>query len=788
MRRNPRYPTTLKPVALLALAACQAGGALAQTPGALPEAPLRLQLSPQLQESIPEAARRQQPTFLSGDRMSGRTDLESVVEGNVELRRGNTVIRADRLEYYQPSDQARARGNVYINRAGNVFEGPELELKVDSFEGQFLKPSYKVLRNGGHGEADRVDFIDENRSVARNASFTTCRRDPGPSWMPDWILRAASVKFDYETEVGVADEAVLRFKDVPILALPSMSFPLSNRRKSGWLPPTLSLDNVSGVEVTVPYYVNIAPNRDATLYPSVLSRRGFNLGGEFRYLESSYNGVVRGDWMPQDALRDRQRWNLSAGHVASLGGLLPSRTPLELGIKLNRVSDDNYWRDFPRASSSLTQRLLGSEANLSWAEGPVSARVLVHKWQILQDVAAPIVPPYNRLPQVSASWRGSPAAGLDVTVSGEFTRFEADALLTGQPNARRMHGVAQVSRPWVMPGWFVIPSAKLQWTNYQFDAALPGGALSASRVLPTLSVDSGLVLERQANYFGRDFNQTLEPRAFYTHTPYRDQSTLPNYDSGLNAFNFASIFRDNPFAGNDRIADNNLLTLGVTSRLLDPATGAEAARLGFAQRLRFRDQNVTLPGGAPVSERLSDMLLYGSLAWTPKWTVESTLQYNPKTRQSERSTVSARYSPGNYRVVNAAYRLQRGNSEQLDVGWQWPLGDLVGNPGVDSGPGRGLGEGRWYSVGRMNYSLRDRKLVDAIVGLEYDGGCWIGRVVLERLQSSGSSANQRIMFQLEFSGFSRLGSSPLQSLQQNIPRYQLLRQEITAPSRFSNYD
>jgi LPS-assembly protein len=132
--------------------------------------------------------------------------------------------------------------------------------------------------------------------------------------------------------------------------------------------------------------------------------------------------------------------------------------------------------------------------------------------------------------------------------------------------------------------------------------------------------------------------------------------------------------------------------------------------------------------------------------------------------------LGARYSPGNYRTVNAAYRLQRGTSEQIDVGWQWPLAALWGGKGADRerAQGQGKGSGRWYSVGRLNYSLQDRKLVDTVVGFEYDSCCWIGRVVLERLQSSVTTSNTRLLFQIEFVGFSRLslGASPLETLRQ----------------------
>jgi LPS-assembly protein len=404
-------------------------------------------------------------------------------------------------------------------------------------------------------------------------------------------------------------------------------------------------------------------------------------------------------------------------------------------------------------------------------------------------VNAPIVPPYDRLPQVVARYaRSNLMGGVEALVEADYTRFEANRTLTGQPNAQRGFTLAQISRPWQAPGWFVTPKLQLHATQYQFDAPLANGAQSATRTLPTFSLDSGLVFERDARYFGRSFRQTLEPRAFYVYTPFRDQSFHPNYDSAPTDFNFATIYTENAFGGNDRISDNNLLTLGASTRLLDPDTGAEAARFGVAQRLRFKDQRVTLPGGAPVSERLSDLLLGASVNWTPEWSVDSTVQYNPKTRRSIRSTIGGRYSPGNYRVVSAAYRLQRGSSEQLDVGWQWPLNDLWGDKGQDLGAGRGQGEGRWYSVGRLNVSLKDRRLVDTIVGLEYDAGCWLGRIVVERLQSSTSSSNKRILFQLEFVGFTRIGSNALQALRENIPRYQFLREQVTLPSRFSNYD
>lgn len=777
---------------LAALVLCGAPlGALAQEPAP----PLRS--SPALQEELPPAVRAQQPVFVRGDQLSGQPDIETTIEGNAELRRGDTLIHADRMHYDVPSDRARASGNVRINRAGNRYAGSLLDMEVDAFHGFFNEASYRFLANGAHGEASRVDFIDRDHSVVHEATYTTCERTDEASWQPDWVLRARRIELDQAEEVGRAEGGVLEFKGVPILPVPSITFPLSDKRKSGLLPPTVGLDTVSGVEYAQPYYWNIAPNRDATITPMLMTRRGVSLAGEFRYLEPTYSGELGAQYMPGDRLRDRDRWAWRGQH----NGVLD--TPVggvDLGLNIRRVSDDDYWRDFTQRGSGfggtqtqLAERLLPGEATLNWGRNDHSVMLRTLKWQTLQDPFAPIAPPYDRLPQLH--WRYAPnqlPAGLDASVEADYTHFSADRRFYAQPNSRRSYALAQVSRPFLAPAGFITPKLQLHATSYEFDAPLANGQRSATRTLPTFSLDSGLVFERDASFFGRSFLQTLEPRAFYTYTPYRDQSLLPVYDTAATDFNFASIYTENAFGGNDRLADNNLLTLGATTRLLDPDSGAEAARFGLAQRLRFSDQRVTMPGGEPATDRLSDVLLGAGINWTPQWSLDSTVQYNPKDGRSMRTTVGARYSPGPYRTVSAAYRAQKVTdlitepSKQLDVGWQWPLNDLWGDR--RSAPSQDAG--RWYSVGRLNYSLQDRKLVDTVVGLEYESCCWIGRVVLERLQRSVTSSSTRIMFQLEFIGLSRLslGANPLASLRQHVPRYQYLRESVTAPSRFTQYD
>jgi LPS-assembly protein len=780
------------PLALLTLALLQAQGALAQDAGL--DAPITLKRTPQLLETIPKTQRGELPTFVDGDRISGRTDLETVIEGNASLRRGDTVIHADRLEYYQPEDLAKATGNVRVNQVGNVYEGPHLELKLETFEGFFDKVRYRFLASGGEGNAERIDFVDSNVSVARQGTYTTCRREDYPGWMPAWILSAATLTTDTEENVGVATDARMSFMGITTPPFPSLSFPLSNDRKSGFLPPTIGVSSVNGVDITVPYYWNIAPNRDATFYPELMGKRGINLGSEFRYLEKDYRGDIRVDYMPTDSLRNRKRWGIWTNHTQTFDPKPLGLDALSASVRFNRVSDDDYWRDFTR-TPSLTTRLLSNDASLNWTKGDWNGIVRTLKYQTLQYDESPIIPPYDRLPQITANYYKYDWHGFDFSLNTDYTRFRGDPVQQRQPNGERVYAQAALSRPFLTPGTYVIPKVQLHTTSYQFEAPLANGANSASRTVPTFSLDSGMIFERDASFFGRAFRQTLEPRAFYVYTPYRDQSLLPNYDSAANDFNFATVYTENAFSGNDRISDSNTLTVGVTSRLIDPESGAEAARFGVAQRLRFKDQRVTLPGTTAVTDRVSDLLFGAQINWTPQWSVDGTVQYNPDDHKSTRTALSARYNPGPYRNISAAYRYQANSTptvndgnKSLDVSWQWPLNDLWGDKGKDLGPGRGQGGGRWYAVGRLNYSLQDRKLTDGVLGFEYDGCCWIGRVVLERLTTGQATANTRIMFQLEFVGFAAIGASPMRTLTQNIQRYQPLRQPFPAPSRFTNYD
>jgi len=773
------------------LLGCALDAAHAQA--AEPSEPLpvpKLRLAPSLQPPPRGDAASRLPIILRADEVHGRPDLETVAEGNAEFRRGGVVIRADRLSYEQADDLARATGNVRITQNGNTYSGPELALHVQAFEGYFLQPVYFFSQLGAGGHAERVDFLDRSRAWLHGATYSSCR--PDGTGTPAWVLSTDRVKLDFDANEGVAEGAVLRFYDVPILAAPVLSFPLTDARKSGWLPPSINLDSKSGLEVQVPYYWNIAPQRDATFTPAVITRRGLGLDSEFRYLEPDYHGRVDYNLLPEDRLVGHSRHRLDFEQMGS------ARYDIAYQAHVLRVSDDAYWKDFPRDIASLTPRLLPTDLRASRdfalaRGGDWTTYARVEQWQVLQDPdpAARIETPYERSPQLGVRLLATRGAGFEWGLEAEYNRFtlpEANldpTRLTGS----RLHAIGSLARPFVSPGWTLTPRIAFNAADYSLDAPLADGRTNASRVIPTVSIDSAWVLERDARWFGRDLRQTLEPRLLYVNTPFRDQTNLPNFDAAGRDFNFESIYTDNAFSGIDRVSDAHQVTAGVTTRLIDPASGAELLRLGAAQRFLLREQRIT-PEGPPLTRRFSDLLLLGSTSLVPKWTLDASLQYSPDIDRTVRSILGARYSPGPFRTVSATYRYTRDSSEQLELGWQWPIYRQAVERSRLAAPSRGGAScaGTWYSVGRVNYSMRDTRVTDSIVGFEYDAGCWIGRIVAERLSTGFSDATTRLLLQLELVGLSRLGSNPLQVLKDNIPGYRLLRDERSTPVASPSYD
>jgi LPS-assembly protein len=739
------------------------GGALGQNSQDEPASgPPRLKLSPTLE---PPPLKPLQPAgtvtdrgsiFLRADRLEGQGQNWVEAEGKVELRTRRQTVLADWLRYDVATDEFWGKGNVTMRRGIDWITGPEARFKRDEETGFFTSPEFHVGENASRGDASNLTFAGPERYEIKDARFTSC-----VAGNDDWYLTAGDLDLDRSRLVGIAHDAHIVFLGMPILYSPYLSFPLSSDRKSGFLTPVLGSSNQRGFEVAIPYYLNLAPNYDATLLARPMSRRGLQVGGQLRYLFPESSGEADVEYLNHDRVADTDRYALAWKHNQNFGGGLGGY------VNVQKVSDDTYFADLSDRLALTSQTNLPREAGLAYDRDPVTILTRVQTFQTLQDPNNPITPPYFREPQVLATMKPVEWHGLDFAGAGEFVRFTQPALV---PNGER--SVLYPTVAWSQRGnaWFFTAQTGLHMTHYDLENPVTPPA-SFNRTLPISSLDGGLFFERDTTWLDRKFIQTLEPRAYYVYIPYRNQSTYPNFDTATDDFNFSHLFTPNRYLGSDRVGDANQLTLAVSTRFLDPESGAEKMRFAIGQQYYFQRQQVTL-NEPPRTSNSSDILLYGESRLSDTWSAASFFDYQPSTKLTERFDLGVRWQPAPGRVLNAAYRYDRqdidssGNVTQLkqiDLSGQWPI------------------SATWSAIGRWNYSFVNKKTLEGVIGFEYNGGCWVFRVAAQRLQTNTQQVSNSVYVQFELNGLARIGTNPIDLLRRSVPGYQKVNDPTLQP-------
>ena len=686
------------------------------------------------------AATENVPMFIEADRMSGIQDDNLEAHGDVRLRQRGRTIFAENLFYSARDEQLTATGNVRIDRGGDLLECDKLFFDLRTDTGYAEAPRFYFRDIKARGKASKLTIESKTRYRAVDATYSTCKAPE-----KDWYLKVRKLSIDRDHNKGVARGAKLVFKDVPIVYLPYIDFPLSNARKSGILSPTYGTTGRSGFEFTLPIYLNFAPNYDATIAPRVLAKRGLMLNSEFRYLGKTYSGLLNAEYLEND--RERQgetRYGLAFRHNQTF---MPGLTGY---VNVQRVSDDRYFVDLSNRIAVTSQSNLPRDGSLNYKGGWWSVGARAQSFQTLQDPNAPIVPPYARLPQLTFTGLRVNERGFDLNLLSEYVSFSHPTLVNGQ----RAVLYPSVSYPLQTSFVTVVPKIGMHYTHYSLDQQL--GYRDTDRTIPIMSVDSTVTFERQTRFRGLGYTQTLEPRLYYVYIPFRDQSRLPVFDTALADFNMTQIFTENQFVGSDRINDANQLTSAVSSRLIDTESGQERVKLTVAERFYFQDQRVSLPTVTTNTLNRSDLLVAVNSRVNTQWYTDIAVQYNLNDSRLDRETFALRYNPEPGKVFNLSYRYFRNRFEQTDISAQWPLND------------------RWSVVGRWAYSLKDRTSVATIGGVEYNAGCWVARAVMQQFVTFTQNHVRALFFQIEFNGLSSIGSNPLEILRQNVSGYQRL--------------
>ena len=755
------------------------------------------------------------PLFIAADRMDGRTDDVAHAEGKVELRKAGAQIFGDKMTYWPLDDEVEAEGDVRILQEGQDIRAPYLRMKLSEQIGSARDADYLFLRqlpskffeqtmvvptsatsnaassgtpmmmnipaaayglptvaadatrpSLASGGAERAEFEGENQVRLFGGTYSTCK--PGER---DWYLRSAEMFLDFDEQAGEAHDATLYFKDVPIAYTPYATFPLNAGRRSGFFSPGIGFSTLNGWEVRTPYYWNIAPNYDVSIFPRVMSERGLLVSTESRYLSQNvplHRTILQ--YMPDDKLYGGDRYAYDVKHTQVLGRGATAT------VNWNGVSDPLFFQQTSSSIAQTSQTQLPRQIMLNYTPAPWLTSILNYqRFQTLQtDPLNPIRPPYFLEPQFSFAAIKPNVYNMDLALVGQYSRFTNALPLPSQPVGDRVVLYPQLSVPYIHPAFSFTPKVGFHATQYSLDYQ-NNPLLSQenlSRALPVGSIDTAVYFERETELLGKGFIQTLEPRLYYVKIPYKDQSNYPVFDTGLTDFNFAQIFSENRYAGYDRINDANQATMALTTRMLSAETGVELFKAMVGQRRYFSDSKVFLPGEKPPTKGASNIVVAANGLVAPKTYADAAWEYDYDASVAQRYSLGMRYQPELGKVLSASYRYTRDpvseipQVDQIDIAGQWPL------------------SGRFSVVGRYNYSFRDQfvssangqvtresgQLLEAIAGIEYTAGCWALRLVGQRLEAL-AEPNTTFFVQLELTDFASFGSNPIGLLRRSVPGY-----------------
>ena len=700
-----------------------------------------------------EAEADPETIHLSADEAEVVEEGVSVFTGNVTLEQGTRQLRSGQIVYNQSENVIEAKDGVRFWDDGLFVTGASARADIEQNSVTFGPTArYMLEKEHGHGDASEIGSSGTGRLSARDVTYTTC--NPGEV---DWRLTASQVDFDRAEDTGTARNMWLEFKGQRVMYLPWMSFPLSSQRKSGFLTPSYGTSGPSGVEVTVPYYFNLAPNVDATVSARAMSDRGVQAQGEFRFLSRSHGvGRLAAEHLPSDSEFDDGRTAFDFLHRHDWSDRISTDGRFEW------VSDRRYLEDLGASLSQSSRSYLPRRFDTRYWGNGWNAFVRFQDYMALGPV---LDRPYAQLPWILATTQSperNRAPNFDLTT--EFAYFEHESRTTGT----RLDLHPSLSFPMHSAGAFVTPKAALHVTGYDLNRADAEATRDGnpSRVLSSFSLDGGLLLERPVTLSGNSLVHTIEPRIYYLLVPYEDQNELPRFDTSLPSFSFAQLFRENRFLGGDRFGDANQVTLALTSRMLDDR-GGELVRASVGQIRHFRDRKVTLDADGPETTSASDLVAEIEARPRRDWRLRAGIQYDPEADRTEKNVLNARYQPNRSSVVNAGYRLVRDPNptrtiEQAELSFAWPIG------------------ANWRTVGRWNFALNDdrNRTVEALGGLEYESCCWGFRVVARRFRRSGvridgdNSFSNGLYVQLELKGLTGVGNRTEGLLTRSIPGYE----------------
>jgi len=723
--------------------------------------------------------------------------------GDVHLREPNTLVIA-KQGLYNFETKTKSLINVIYRTSINSSKKIVGATQVTDEE---MQRERKITDLTAWGSAYEFSQTQNNVYEFEKTSYSTC-----PPTHPNWEMKASHIELDKNTGRGYATNARLLVKDIPVFYTPYINFPIDSRRKSGFLWPSLGVSNSWGPYVLAPFYWNMAPNFDMTLTPGLLTKRGLQLTDNFRYLTTTSSGQINMSILLSDKafsefqLAERDAFSNSTNPTiqAELSRLLNSSTTRKAfswrdtsqfdehwssRVDFNYAGDDYYLRNFGSNLNDISDNQLLQQGELNYKGQHWDFTGRLQTYQTLHPIDEnPVQNIYRRFPQLilTGDYPDQPL-GLEYFINNDLTHFDirnTPGTLANQPIGNRFHVQPGVSLPLNLPYFYITPRIQLAFTDYNLYQTTPTQTPnSIQRTLPIFDIASGLAFSRFTTLFSHAFQQTLEPQVYYTYIPYRNQSSIPLFDTTVNTLSYDQLFNYNRFSGIDRIGDANQLGVGITTRLIDQESGIEKVRLGIGEIIYFTNRKITLcnnntctdnPTNPDNHRRLSPLSAVVDYHVNPHWSVSANPIWNPITKQLDNTTVGLHYGLDDQRVINFVYSYARGgdilsgvplnnpsnNLKVTDASFAWPVLNAV------------------TLVGRWSQNWNHRHLQNLLYGLQYDTCCVAVRLVggraflgLDPTNNNKPLYNSQFYLQFSLKGLGDVGSGDPSGLLSSISGY-----------------
>ncbi|EHK5440208.1 LPS assembly protein LptD [Aeromonas hydrophila] len=738
---------------------------------------------PKIEKLAPGKDANAQPVEVDADRLEAKQGGTAVYQGDVKVRQGVRKFDSDYAELDQKSRDVIAIGNIYYNDGQiTVTSDKTLKSNLDTKNSELEQGKYQVHGSPVRGSADRVTMTNNNQNITlEGAQYTTC-----PPGQEVWTLKAGSIDIDQTEVFGEAWNASLWLYDYPVFYFPYINFPIKDERKTGLLYPGYTQSSKNGMDITQPFYWNIAPNYDATITSRFMDRRGLMEQVQFRYMpDPAHVGSLYFENLANDkqydetpslnqAMSDGHRYLLNANHTS-----LFADNAMRVSLDYTKVRDRdyNYFNDFSpkvgtQVENQLQQSLMAGYFQPNW-----NINTEVRTYQILLASAQQ---PHELMPRIDHNYYQQ-GSWYDLAWNTEITKFgynNAQAIAQNQGGAytgTRVYTAPTLTMPLINEaGYYLDSQYKLMYTRY--DQEVPdnmsqtfvsrftpenGNGVTLdegiiTRTLPSFRLKGGMTFERNQNWFGGDANQTLEPEFQYLYVPYKNQDNIGVYDSTGMRQDYYSLFSDRRYAGLDRISDSNRVSIGLTSRVYDEA-GDERIRLAVAQAFDFVAPRVKLyPSETLTTNTRSPLSFEGDAKINEQWFAHAGAQYDVDQSRLSSANSAIEYrrekliSQLNHRFVrDANYDLEnKGQVTDLNQ-----IGLLLTTPLND----------QWHLYGGYYQELNQSVKSDRKVGLKYDSCCWSINFNLEWVNTPDNvtmrpTSERSLGIQFEMKGLGSVGT------------------------------